>query len=105
MQAARPTGRNGNCDTEGMSHAPADLSHECPSARPSTVQSRALHLACKILGSARHLADYLEASDEELLAWLEARVELPHDLFIKVVAVILAQWEPRENVMAAARKH
>lgn len=104
MKVARPMGRNGNCDANGMSHA-SDLSGECPIARPSTVQSRALHLACKILGSARHLADYLEVSDEELLGWLEAREDLPHGVFIKVVAVILTQWEPREDVRSAARKH
>ena len=88
-----------------MKHAPIDLSQNCPSARPSTVQSRAFHLACKILGSARHLANYLEVSDEQLLAWLEAREGPPHDLFIRVVGVILSQWDPREDVMSAARKH
>lgn len=83
----------------------SDLTEGCPTARPSTVQSRALHLACQILGNASHLAKYLGVSKEQLLAWLEAREDVPQDLFVKVVGVILAQWEPRDDVMSAARKH
>ena len=88
-----------------MTRESGHLTEGCPSARPSTFQSRALHLACRILGNASHLARYLGVSDEQLLAWLEAREDVPHHLFVKVVGVILAQWEPREEVISAARKH
>jgi hypothetical protein len=30
---------------------------------------------------------------------------VPHDVFIRVVTVIVPQWEPREGVIYAARKH
>jgi hypothetical protein len=88
-----------------MHRESGDLAKGCPSARPSTVQSRALHLACQILGNASHLAKYLGVSEEQLLAWLEAREDVPYDLFVQVVGIILTQWEPREKVSSAARKH
>jgi hypothetical protein len=88
-----------------MQHESGNLTKGCPTARPSTVQSRALHLACQILGNAGHLAKYLGVSDERLLTWLEAREDVPYDLFVQVVGIILTQWEPRETVSSASRKH
>src|SRR5688572_17051475 len=52
-------GRNAACGAQVMHRESGDLAKGCPSARPSTVQSRALHLACQILGNASHLAKYL----------------------------------------------
>jgi len=88
-----------------MNYESSTLRDECPSARRSTVQSRALHLACRMLGDAAHLAKYLGVSEEQLLTWLQARDDPPREAFLKVVDVILSQWEARDDVMCAARKH
>jgi len=58
-----------------------------------------------MLGDAAHLAKYLGVSEEQLLTWLEARDDPPREAFLKVVDVILSQWEARDDVMCAARKH
>jgi hypothetical protein len=58
-----------------------------------------------MLGDAAHLARYLGVSEEQLLTWLQARDDPPREVFLNVVDVILSQWEAREDVMCAARKH
>ena len=77
---------------------------ECPTARPSTVHSRALHVACRLLGGEALLAKYLGVTQDQLLRWLEAHETPPQALFLKAVHVILSQWDRRDDVMAAARK-
>jgi len=88
-----------------MNYESSTLRDECPTARQSTVQSRALHLACRMLGDAAHLAKYLGVSEEQLLTWLQARDDPPREVFLKVVEVILSQWKARDDVICAARKH
>ncbi len=51
------------------------------------------------------LAEYLGVTQDQLRRWLQARETPPQALFLKAVHVILSQWDRRDDVMAAARKH
>ena len=64
---------------------------DCPLAPPShaTVQSRALHRACVILGGVDKLADRLHASMEQVRTWMEGREPVPMQVFEQCVEVLL----------------
>lgn len=64
---------------------------ECPLAPPehASVQSRALHRACLILGGATALAKRLEISEPDVERWLRGEVEIPERVFLHAVEIVL----------------
>jgi hypothetical protein len=64
---------------------------ECPLAPPehASVQSRALHRACLILGGVAALAKRLEVSERDIEQWLRGEVEMPERAFLHAVEIVL----------------
>lgn len=64
---------------------------ECPLAPPehASVQSRALHRACLILGGVTALAKRLEVSEADVERWLRGEVEMPERVFLHAVEIVL----------------
>lgn len=64
---------------------------ECPLAPPehASVQSRALHRACLILGGVTPLAKRLEVSERDVEQWLRGEVEVPERAFLLSVEIVL----------------
>jgi DNA-binding transcriptional regulator YdaS (Cro superfamily) len=67
--------------------------HGCPQADAfsTTLYARALHRACVILGGIHPFALHLGVSDERLEAWLEGRDQIPTDIFLRAVEVIVGR--------------
>lgn len=63
----------------------------CPLApgEKASVQSRALHRACLILGGAARLATDLGVSEGDIRAWLTGAREVPHAVFVAAVEIVL----------------
>jgi hypothetical protein len=64
---------------------------DCPLAPPShaTVQSRALHRACLIVGGIDRLAERLHAGAAEVRAWMAGREPVPMPVFEACVEILL----------------
>jgi hypothetical protein len=64
---------------------------ECPLAPPqhASVQSRALHRACLIVGGAEELAKRLEVSLPDIERWLRGEEPVPERAFLHAVEVVL----------------
>ncbi len=64
---------------------------ECPLAPPghASVQSRALHRACLIVGGAEALAKQLEVSTAHIEGWLRGEEAVPERVFLHAVEVVL----------------
>lgn len=64
---------------------------ECPLAPPeqATIQSRALHRACLIIGGVTVLAKRLEVSERDVEQWLRGEVEVPERAFLHAVEIVL----------------
>jgi len=56
-----------------------------------TVRTLALERSGELLGGERALAQYLKVSRTGLRSWMSGSVDLPHDLFLKLVDVLLDQ--------------
>jgi hypothetical protein len=63
----------------------------CPLAPPAqaSVQARALHRACLILGGIEPLARHLKSSQAELRAWLTGAAAVPMEVFCAAVEIVL----------------
>ena len=59
-----------------------------PPSKP-TVEARALHRACLILGSLRKLAIYLDVEEAPLLRWIDGEEEPPKDALLSAVNIVL----------------
>lgn len=55
----------------------------------ASVQVRALHRACLIIGGAAALAAHLGAPEDDIRAWLTGEREVPHPVFVAAVEIIL----------------
>lgn len=64
---------------------------DCPLAPPgdASVQSRALHRACLIVGGIDKLAAYLNVPEGELRRWMNGEVLPPEPTFLAAVEVVL----------------
>lgn len=64
---------------------------ECPLAPPehASIQSRALHRACLIVGGVAALAGRLEVAERDIEQWLRGEVEMPERVFLHAVEIIL----------------
>ena len=64
---------------------------DCPLAPPqhSTVQARALHKACLIVGGIHQLSARLEAPKENLERWMRGEGEPPQVVFYAALEIIL----------------
>ena len=64
---------------------------DCPLApdERASVQSRALHRACVIVGGGGTLAGQLGVSASDIRDWLTGVREVPHTIFVAVVEIIL----------------
>lgn len=71
--------------------APAD----CPIAAASrqTVQARALHRACVVIGGVAALAARLKASEVAVRSWIEGIDEPPESAFLTAVEILLLHVE------------
>ena len=69
----------------------AAAARSCPLAPGGTasVQSRALHRACLIVGGAAPLAKHLEVAESDIRAWLTGVREVPHEVFVTAVEIVL----------------
>jgi len=68
---------------------------DCPVATPAraSVQARALHRACLVLGGVDKLAKHLEIPEANLLAWLRGDEPPPERAFLAAVEIILLHAE------------
>jgi hypothetical protein len=64
---------------------------DCPLAPgdQASVQSRALHRACVIVGGGGPLAGQLGVSASDIRDWLSGVREVPHSIFLAAVEIIL----------------
>jgi hypothetical protein len=64
---------------------------DCPLAPPkqASTYTRALHVACLILGGIEPLAKHLQVSTIPLRAWITGEVEPPFPIFLAAVEVVL----------------
>lgn len=63
----------------------------CPQADAgrTTLYSRALHHACVRLGGIHQFAVYIDVPEWRLEAWLQGREEVPMEVFLRAVDVIV----------------
>lgn len=68
---------------------------DCPVAAPSraSVQARALHRACLVLGGTEALAKHLDVAEADLLVWLRGEDVPPERIFLAAVEVVLLHAE------------
>jgi hypothetical protein len=64
---------------------------DCPLAPPetATVQSRALHRACLIVGGVDRLATALGRPREDVERWIRGEAPTPEDVFQRAVEILL----------------
>jgi hypothetical protein len=69
----------------------SSAAHDCPvaPAAHSTVQARALHRACVIVGGVGALARRLDVGAAQLEGWMRGDAETPELLFREAVEIIL----------------
>jgi hypothetical protein len=69
---------------------------ECPIAPPeqASVQARALHRACLILGGVGALARRLEVGERDVEQWVRGEIEVPERAFLFAVELILLHASP-----------
>ncbi len=72
-------------------HGESDRGPDCPLAPPAhaTVQSRALHRACLIVGGADKLAERLGVPIGDVRAWMAGRGPTPERIFEDCVEILL----------------
>lgn len=72
-------------------HGASDRAPDCPLAPPAhaTVQSRALHRVCLILGGADKLAERLGVSVADVRRWMTGEAPTPEGVFESCVEVLL----------------
>lgn len=70
---------------------PADAGVVCPLAPPdrASVQVRALHRACLVLGGMQPLAAHLGVADSDIGAWLRGERSIPEGIFHAAVEILL----------------
>lgn len=64
---------------------------ECPLAPPghASVQARALHRACIIVGGAAQLAQQLDVAVADIERWLVGTEPVPESIFLQAVEIVL----------------
>jgi hypothetical protein len=72
-------------------HGESHRSVDCPLAPPAhaTVQSRALHRVCLILGGVDKLAERLHAQVEDVRRWMSGSEPTPDRIFEACVEILL----------------
>ena len=70
----------------------AESSHGCPTSPPprTTVYTRTLHRACKVVGGIEALATQLKVSPRVLERWLEGEETPPTNVFLVCVDIALS---------------
>jgi hypothetical protein len=73
--------------------------NDCPAAPParSSVQARALHRACLVVGGVEALAKHLDCTGADLDRWLRGEECPPERAFLAAVEIVLLHAEEPGN--------